>query len=161
MQGEKSGDASGAPHRLRQAMPNKENQSAVQEVPADVFPVHGRGAQPEELAIYHVRDGGQRVPVGRVHGGCGPNQSRGPEALINHRSKLDVRVVVEVDESAGADVPIGGEGDQKQGRGGREARRQRPPSRSRGWVELRQWRERATKSICVWSGPHGFLVECK
>src|SRR2546423_1428995 len=54
--------------------------------------------KPVELAIKHVRDGGNRVPVVGVHMGKGPANSAKAEAARDLRLIVDVNIIVVVQE---------------------------------------------------------------
>jgi len=63
---------------------------------ADIDPMMRRGAIAEHLAIEHVRQPGQRMPVTRVKSGESPLEADWAEAQENSRIICDVLVVIEV-----------------------------------------------------------------
>ena len=52
----------------------------------------------KELAIDHVRNPGERMPIGRVKGGERPGESRERNTAIHHWIFLDICGVIERDE---------------------------------------------------------------
>ena len=54
--------------------------------------------QTEELAVDHVCDPRERVPVRGVKRGERPTKSREGNSAIHHRIFFDVRIVIESDE---------------------------------------------------------------
>jgi hypothetical protein len=66
------------------------------------------GIQTIELAIQHVRNPGQRMPVRGIRVRKGPNHSRPREARLNMRICRDVCRVIEIDEIMMYQGPIQG-----------------------------------------------------
>ena len=79
-----------------------------------------RGIQAEQLAIEHVGDPSERVPVGNIESSERPTNVLKREAGLNVRIKSDVRIVIVVNESiAGGGIVEGqGAGDQQQNQDG-------------------------------------------
>ena len=73
-----------------------------------------RGRMAKEAAIQHVGQPGQGVPVGGVHGGKGPFDSRPGEPGPHHGIGGDVHVVIEGDEAVVLDLDIGSQGRPRQ-----------------------------------------------
>ena len=116
MQGEECGDQGWTPKRTGKPPPNQEDQEGVERVPAHILPVHRPRRYAEEVAVQHVGDRGEGVPVAGVDRGGDPRERNGPHAPVDHGRVFDVSVVVEIDELAFAGVAKcgRGHGDQSQ-----------------------------------------------
>lgn len=114
MESEECGDQGRAPECARKHAPDKEDQCGVERMPEEIFPVHWRRIQAEDLTVQVMRERGERMPVVAVHGRERPDDRGRTHPLIYHRLEFDVGVVVEVDEAALSDGPIGGEGRHEQ-----------------------------------------------
>ena len=100
MQSEQGSDQAGTPGGTRHRSPDQEDEDGIESMPEDVLPVHRAGAQPEELAIDHVRQRGEGMPIAGMGGREGPNERGGPEALVDHRLVLNIGVIIQIHETA-------------------------------------------------------------
>ena len=57
------------------------------------------GVEPIKLAIKHVRDGGERMPIAGMHMGKGPGNSMKGEATLDDGIFVDVGIVIVIEES--------------------------------------------------------------
>src|SRR5689334_3425698 len=60
----------------------------------------------EELAVDHMRDPRERMPVPRVKSGERPGESRERDTAIHHRVLFDIRIVIESDKLMPHDLRI-------------------------------------------------------
>src|SRR5205814_5901876 len=90
--------------------------------------VVARGVEAEELAIEHVRQPGQRVPVGRLQGGEGPGHRLRVQTRLDVGVAEDVLVVVVVHEAVAVNGGVHDQGDHGQGQRHRPSRHQAWPS---------------------------------
>ena len=71
-------------------------------------------SEAEELAIEHVGEPGERMPVGGVEGGESPGEAGKVRPRATHRIVADVEVVIEADELVAGDLRVNGEGDERE-----------------------------------------------
>src|SRR5437588_6072583 len=93
-----------------------EQQSNVQGVQQNADKMMARGIQAEQLAIEHVGDPSERVPVGNIESSERPTDVLEREAGLNVRIEGDVGIVIVVNESiaGGGIVERQGAGDEQQ-----------------------------------------------
>jgi hypothetical protein len=72
MQGEQGGDKCAWPDASGHTVKNDKKQQCVSNVKGDIDEVVRTGALPEKRAIQHMRQPGQRMPVGGAARGEGP-----------------------------------------------------------------------------------------
>ena len=65
---------------------------------AHIRKVMSTGVQPEQLAIEHMRNTRQRMPVSRMKMGKYSNHAIEREALDNARIPININVIIEIDE---------------------------------------------------------------
>ncbi len=87
------------------------------------------GVQPEELAVNHMRQPGERMPVGGVKGGEGPGNPFQRQAADDHRVVPDVEIVIEVDELMTDHLRVDRESGDRQRERNPEVVRRKPPRR--------------------------------
>ena len=75
MDREHSGDERACPHRSRHFFQGKKKQDCGDTVQQHIDEVMPAGLEPEQLAIQHVRDGGERMPVLRMNVGERPTNT--------------------------------------------------------------------------------------
>jgi hypothetical protein len=68
----------------------------------------------EELAIEHVGEPGQRMPVAGVPGGESPTPAVQAEAALDHVVLGHIVRIVEVEELAVEDWPVGADGSDRE-----------------------------------------------
>ena len=73
--------------------------------------VMSTGVEPEQLAIEHMRDTRQRMPVSRMKMGKYSNHAIEREALDDARILININVVIEIDEIAPKCLPKDQPGD--------------------------------------------------
>src|ERR1035437_2209509 len=92
------GDESASPSRRGQAPENQEDQDGIggmNEQAAEVVPP---GVQTKYLAVQHVRQPGERVPVAHFRAAKGPLHARPGEASAHVAVVGDIEVVIVIDE---------------------------------------------------------------
>ena len=95
---EQRGDEGAWPDFSRQPEQKREKQRRVHRVKQDADEVVCAGIQAEELAVGHVRNPGERMPVAGVKGGERPAEVRPVQAVFDERIFGDVVGVVIVDK---------------------------------------------------------------
>src|SRR5437868_13479982 len=78
-----------------------EQQSNVQGVQQNADKMMARGIQAEQLAIEHVGDTSDRVPVGNIESSESPTNVLKRQAGVNVRIKSDVRIGIVVNDCMG------------------------------------------------------------
>jgi len=99
MQRKQGGHQRAAPERARHAPQQPEQQERIGNMQAHAHEMVPAGLEAKKLAIRHVRNPGQRVPVAGVAGGKSPNNIRPLQPALNLRVLGDVVRVVIVDEA--------------------------------------------------------------
>jgi hypothetical protein len=72
--------------------------------------VVARGVQPAELAIHHVRDPSQWMPITGISGLKGPEHAGPGQAGFDRRVVADIDGIIEVYEVVGGHRPVAGQG---------------------------------------------------
>ena len=112
--GKKGGDEGAAPAGAGHAAQDGEKQQRVGEVQSQAGRMMAAGIECEQLAIEHVREPGQRMPISGMRGRECPAEARQGQALAHHQVIGDVFGVVIIDETAVKDWPIGANGSHRQ-----------------------------------------------
>lgn len=89
---------------------------------SDIDHVRAAGVQPEQLAVGHVREPGQRMPIIRVTVHERPFDARPGQSFPDHRILIDVTVVVVSHEIVMPRGPIDGQRGEDQEQAGPEGR---------------------------------------
>jgi hypothetical protein len=106
MQREQRRHKSAAPPGAGQALQQEKEQQGVGQVKGQVHQVRRAGAQPEPLAVEHVRQGGEGLPIAQVMVLKGPDHTRPAQPAANSRVADDAVQVVVVEELELAHRPI-------------------------------------------------------
>ena len=106
MQRKERGHQGAAPERARQALEQPEQQQAVDDVQQQTRDVVAAGPEPVNLAVQHVRQPRQRMPIAGVHTRERPLDASQRQASLDARVAADIVRVVKVDESLLCDGPV-------------------------------------------------------
>ena len=99
MDGEHGGHQRAGPEIARHPPQHQEQHDRRGGVQDDIAEMVPPRPQAVELAVEHVGEPGERMPVGGVRGGEGPGDAVGGQAARDMRVLVDVVAVVEVDEA--------------------------------------------------------------
>ena len=115
VEGEEGGDDEARPGARGHHDEGEEEKERVGEVEGEVDEVMGAGVEAEELAVEHVREEREGVPVGAGVGGEGTGDAPGAKPLLYSRVFGDVGVVVVGDEAEAVDLGVDGHGRDDEG----------------------------------------------
>ena len=100
MQAEEQGDNKTPAGGAGAAPQNHEDQQRVQRVQQQAGQVVAPGRRPENLAIEHVRDPGQGMPIGRIGARESPSEALPGYPLLHPRIGGDVVGIIVADKPA-------------------------------------------------------------
>ena len=92
MQGEQRRQDRAPPKRPRHPPEHQEDQDRIERVKQQVDQVMARRLQPEQLAVQHVGNPGQRMPVGLL----AVQPSKGPTQALPRQPGLNLRIVGDI-----------------------------------------------------------------
>jgi hypothetical protein len=110
VQSEEGGNKGAAPVRAGHLLEQAKEQQRVEGVEKKIGGMVSGGVEAVELAIEHVGEPGQRMPVAGVAGGKSPTPALQAETALDHEVLSHIVRVVEVKELAVADLPVGAYG---------------------------------------------------
>ena len=114
VQGEEGGDEGAAPEMTCHFFQGEKEQQSAGDVEKNIGEMGARRVQPIDLAVDHMRQPGQRVPVAHVIERKRPNEAFGRQALFDRGITRDIEWVVEVDEFEVLNLPVNQEGQDSQ-----------------------------------------------
>ena len=106
VQGEEGGNKGAAAERAGHSLKESKYQERVEGVEKKIGGMVSGWLEAEELAIEHVGEPGQRMPVAGVAGGESPTPAVQAETAPDHEVLGHIVRVVEVEELAVADQPV-------------------------------------------------------
>ena len=115
MEGEERRDDRAAPCGSGDSLKKQEKKQGVRDMDQHVHEQVPAGIQTKELAVQHMREPGERMPVGGVKRGEGPGNSVQRQAAGDHGIVPDVKRVIEIDELVTDDLAVNRERDHGQG----------------------------------------------
>jgi len=110
-----SGDQGRAPDRAGQPSQQAEQQEGVGNMEQEIGDVMAAGVEAIKLAIQHVREPGERMPVAGVTGGERPGDGVRMEPVLDGGVQGDVFGVIVIIELEAVSGPVKAEGDERQG----------------------------------------------
>lgn len=114
MNGEDRGHKSAAPRLVRYAIQREKEQEGGGEMECNVHEVLQAGIPAEQTEIQHVRNPGEREPIGVEEGGEGPCNVRGCKTRLHSRVLVNVLVVVISNVTVGRGLRVDGQSGQHQ-----------------------------------------------
>jgi len=98
MKGKQGGDKSTSPNGPGHLFQGNEQEQTIGEMKEQVAEVMSHGIEVVELAVKHMGQPSERVPVGCMGGGKGPNKTLAGKPSLNVRIFANVLCVVEMDK---------------------------------------------------------------
>lgn len=109
VEGKKRSDKGAAPQSACHAQEREEKDESVRQVNQQTGEMMGAGMKTEKLAVQHVRQPGQGVPVADLVETKRPEEVLDGQAFLNVWIRGDVEIVVEIYEFMALHLPIGKE----------------------------------------------------
>ena len=113
MDGEKKGDDGGFIRSAGHPQQEKKQKQRIQNMDRQIHHEVVAGLQTEKLAVDHVGNPGERVPVGYAREGKSPPEVWQSQSCVDMGVFSDIFVIVKIEELVMSDLGIGKKGDRR------------------------------------------------